>query len=58
MLRPQVQHPLGLGGRSCLSNVARESLSDQPEKAFHVGELSAFFLHLLVGRVLFEERLV
>ena len=35
-----------------------EAAGDQPEKSFYVGQLSAFFLHPLVARVVFKERFV
>ena len=53
-LRPQVQHPLGLRGRSGLSGVAGEPLTNQAEKPFDMGQLSASLPDLLVGRVLLE----
>jgi hypothetical protein len=45
-----------LRGRPCLSGIAGEPLSNQSEKTFDVGQLSASLPDLLVGRVLLENR--
>ncbi len=57
-LCPQVQHSLDLRSRPRLPGVTGKPLSNQSEKTFDVGELSASLPDLLVGLVLLKNRLV
>lgn len=54
----QVQHPLGLGGCSCLTDIASQPLPKQAKEPFNMRTFPAVFAYLLMLGIVLEHRLV